>query len=180
MKIDTLETHDRLNHFTKQNFDISECCQNLINQRPFGSKPFYIFAHTRTDDDGVTKRLIWQPRLTRPRPSTNSMLFKAYPGTDIVKVIWMIPAREMWDSYTKGKMLENKTVCESIHDFQYNRKNLEEKEEDDLSDEEVDQIYRDISLEANSKIRIANMYKEAKEYSKPKISEEFSTSSEVN
>lgn len=178
MRIDTLETHDRLKHFTKQNFDISECCQNLINQRPFGANPFYIFAHTRTDDDGYTKRLIWQPRLTRPKPATNSMLFKAYPGTDIVKVIWMIPAREMWDQYTMGKMLENKTVCDSIHDFQYDRQKLEMKEEDDLPDEKVDQIYRDISLEANSKKRVEKMYKEAKEYSMPRISEDFLTSSE--
>ncbi len=145
MKINRLETHDRYQHFTKQNFDIGECCQNLIEQRPFGEYPFYIFAHARTDDDGVRKRLIWQPRLTKPEAQTNSMLFKAYPGTDLVKVIWMIPAREMWDQYKRGNITENETVLQSIRDFQNNRLALEAKEPDDLSDEQIDAIYTSMS-----------------------------------
>ena len=156
MKINPLDAHDRYKHFTKQSFYISECCQDLINQRPFGDHPFYIFAHARTDDDGSTKRLIWQPRLTKPKAQTNSMLFKAYPGTDIIKLIWMIPARELWDQYTKGKMMENKTVSESIDLFQNNRKKLEEKEPDDMTDEQVDAIYREISINASTK-RFKNM-----------------------
>lgn len=144
MKVDPFETHDRYEHFTKQNFDIGECCQDLINKRPFGDHPFYIFAHARTDDDGVTKRLIWQPRLTKPQAQSNSMLFKAYPGTDVVKVIWMIPAKELWDQYTKGKITENKTISDSIHAFKTNKNKLEEREEDDLSDTQIDSIYRDI------------------------------------
>lgn len=149
MKIDILDAHDRYEYFTKQSFDIGECCQDLINKRPFGEHPFYIFAHARTEDDGVTKRLIWQPRLTKPKAQTNSMLFKAYPGSDIVNVLWMIPAREMWAQYTKGKLTENKTVCESIHDFQNNRAKLEQREDDDLSDSQIDAIYREISSNAN-------------------------------
>lgn len=148
MKIDRLDAHDRLQHFTKQNFDISECCQDLINKSPFGQHPFYIFAHTRTDDDGVTKRLIWQPRLTKPKAQSNSMLFKAYPGTDLIKVLWMLPAPELWGQYDKGLLTENKLVSESIHDFRYNRKKLEEKEDDDMSDEMINQIYKEISCNA--------------------------------
>lgn len=148
MKIDRLDAHDRYEHFTKQSFDIGECCQDLINKRPYGQHPFYIFAHARTEEDGITKRLIWQPRLTKPKAQTNSMLFKAYPGSDVIKVIWMIPAREMWTQYEKGKLTENKTVCDSIYDFQFNRKKLEEKEDDDLSDEKVNQIYKEISRNA--------------------------------
>lgn len=144
MKIDRLDAHDRLQHFTKQGFDISECCQDLINKRPFGNHPFYIFAHARTDDDGVTKRLIWQPRLTKPTAQTNSMLFKAYPGTDLIKVIWMIPPREMWEQYEKGKMTQNITVVESIYDFQHNREALEAKEDDDLPDQAIRKIYGDM------------------------------------
>lgn len=151
MKINPLDAHDRYEHFTKQSFDIAECCQDLINQKPFGDHPFYIFAHARTEEDGATRRLIWQPRLTKPKAQTNSMLFKAYPGTDIIKVIWMIPERELWEQYTKGHMMENKTVCESIHDFQNNRKKLEDKEPDDMTDEQVSAIYREISLAARRK-----------------------------
>ena len=144
MKINPLNAHDRFEHFTKQSFDISECCQDLINKRPFGDHAFYIFAHARTLDDGVTKTLIWQPRLTKPKSQTNSMLFKAYPGSDLIRVIWMIPARELWSQYTKGKMTQNKTVSESIHDFQNNREKLDEKESDDLSDDAIRLIYKEM------------------------------------
>jgi len=151
MKLNKLETHERLQHFTKQDFSIADCCQDLINQKPFGNHAFYIFAHTRTDDDGVTKRLIWQPRLTKPKAQSNSMLFKAYPNTDNVKVIWMIPAKELWGQYQKGLMLENQTVTESIYDFQNHRERLEAKEDDDLSDIEIDAIYRSMASSAKSK-----------------------------
>jgi hypothetical protein len=165
VKINRLETHDRYQHFTKQSFDISECCQNLINKRPFGDNPFYIFAHARTlgmdekfklfmsgkyksMEEVPEKTIIWQPRLTKPQAQENSMLFKAYPGTDNVKVIWMIPARELWSEYAKGKMMENNTVSESLYNFQHHKDILERPEEDDLSDAEIDAIYRDISLSA--------------------------------
>ena len=151
MKINPLDAHDRLGHFQMQSLKISECCQCLINKRPFGNHSFYIFAHPRTAEDGVTKILIWQPRLTKPQPQTNSMLFKAYPGTDEVKIIWMIPAREMWEQYQKGKLTESKIVSESIYDFQHNRKKLEAPEEDDLTDEQIDKIYAEISSSAKGK-----------------------------
>ena len=148
MKLSRLETHDRYKHFTNQNFDIAECCQNLIDQRPFGDHPFYIFAHTRTHEDGVTKRLIWQPRLTKPSAQSNSMLFKAYPGTDIVKVIWMIPDQHLWAQFSEGKVTENKTICDSIRLFVNEKHLLEEKEPDDLTDEQINAIYRQISVNA--------------------------------
>ncbi len=153
MKLNRLETHDRLQFFTKQSFDIGECCQDLIKKKPFGDHPFYIFAHSRTEEDGVTKRLIWQPRLTKPKAQTNSMLFKAYPGTDLIKVIWMIPDRILWAQYTKGKVTENKTVCDSIDMFTHKREELEAKEEDDLNDEAIDAIYRQICYARNDEKR---------------------------
>lgn len=140
MKINTLETHDRFLHFTKQSFDIGECGQDLINQRPFGDHHFYIFAHPRTDDDGSNKRLIWQPRILKPKAQINSMLFKAYPGTDLIKTIWILPPHEMWSNYTKGNMCENKAIAESIFNFIYNRDLLESPESDDPSPERAQQI----------------------------------------
>lgn len=151
MKINPLDAHDRLIHLTKQSFDIGECCQDLINKRPFGNHPFYIFAHARTDDDGSTKRLIWQPRLTKPKAQTNSMLFKAYPGTDLVKVIWMIPARELWGQYKKGLLTQNQTVYESILAFESKREALEAREKDDLQDWQIDNIYRELGQQMRSK-----------------------------
>ncbi len=148
-KIDRLETHDRLLHLTKeseQSLDISECCQDLINKRPFGDNAFYIFAHARTHDDGFNQVLIWQPRLTKPKAQTNSMLFKAYPGSDNIKIIWMIPKRELWGQYDKDKMTANQTIIQSIHDYQNNREALESPESDDLPDSTIDAIYRQIAF----------------------------------
>jgi hypothetical protein len=160
MKLNLHETHDRYLEFTRKNdFDISACCQDLINKRPFGRHNFYIFAHARTDDDGSGKRLIWQPRLTKPKAQTNSMLFKAYTGTDVIKIIWMIPSRELWSQYEEGKVTENKTVCDSIRNFQFHRDELERNEDDDLSDEKIEEIYKDISRDANHKRRMMGVAK---------------------
>lgn len=170
MKINTLETHDRLQHFTKQSFDIGECCQDLIDKRPFGDRPFYIFAHSRTlsidekfalftsgkyksMEDVPEKTIIWQPRLTKPQSQENSMLFKAYTGTDTIKVLWILPPRELWSEYDKGKMMQNKTVSESIYDFRNNKQKLDAAEDDDPSDQEVDKIYREISQNAKRRKR---------------------------
>jgi len=151
MKIDRLETYDRLKHFKGQSFDIGECCQDIVNQRPFGSHPFYIFAHPRTDEDGTTKRLIWQPRLTKPKAQTNSMLFKAYPGSDNIKVIWIIPAKEVWSQFEKGKVTEDSQIYKSIQMFQHSRHELEAPEPDDLSDEQIDAVYKNISQACRTK-----------------------------
>lgn len=101
--------------------------------------------------DVPTHRMIWQPRLTKPKAQTNSMLFKAYPGTDAVKVIWIIPERELWGQYQKGNVTQSEIVMESIHKFQNDRESLEAPEDDDSSDSEIDGIYKDISLDANFK-----------------------------
>jgi hypothetical protein len=145
LKLNRLDTHDRLVHVQKQSQTISECCQDLIDKRPFGNHPFYIFAHARTESDGATKRLIWQPRLTKPHAQTNSMLFKAYPGTDTVRIIWMIPDQTLWPQYKKGNVTHSEIVNESISKFKTNRSELEAPEPEDLTDSQIDAIYREIS-----------------------------------
>jgi len=150
MKIKLLDAHDRLEHFKSKTFNIGETCQQMIDSRPFGEHNFYIFAHTRTADDGVTKRLIWQPRLTKPKAQTNSILIKAYVGTDNIKVIWMIPAEEMWAQYEKGKLCESDIIANSIHAYKHDRNKLESKEEDDLTDYQIDCIYRSMAASINS------------------------------
>lgn len=145
MKVNLFDTHDRFQHLVKQQFSISECCKDLVDKRPFGNYPFYIFAHARTDDDGVTKRLIWQPRLTKPRMQTNSMLFKGYPGSDQIEVFWILPERNLWDQYIKGNVTENTTVLDSIDCFLHNREKMESKEEGDLTEEQINAIYLDLA-----------------------------------
>jgi uncharacterized metal-binding protein len=45
-------------------------------------------------------------------------------------------------------MTHNPTIYESIQQFRYNKEGLEKREEDDLSDEQIDAIYLEISKEA--------------------------------
>lgn len=142
--------------------------------KEFGNHPFYIFSHKReialderiglfnddlrssilnpsyvrqysTLEQVPTARIIWSPRLTKPKAQENSMLFKAYPPGDNIKVIWMIPQKELWDQFSKGNMLENKIIVDSIHDFQFDRQKLEHIEDDDLPEEQVKRIYMEIN-----------------------------------
>jgi len=158
LKINPLDAHDRLLHLKKHDHSIGECCQNLIDREPFGKRPFYIFAHGRLDDDGINTRVIWQPRLSKPKAQTNSMLFKGYPGSDRVDVIWIIPKRELWPQSKKDKMTSSEIVTNSIHAFLHNRKKLEEPEEGDVTEEEGNAIYMQIMLEAKRKKMMQKLY----------------------
>ena len=180
IKINTLDAHDRHLHFTKQTDSISECIQSIVTQRPYGNYPFYIFVHSRTvgmdekislfnDDlyrsisdpdhkrlyqdlsDVPEARIIWQPRLTKPLSQPNSMLFKAYPGSDNIKIIWMIPKKELWGQYDKGKVTESNETYISIQNFIHHRNELDAPEIDDLSDAEIYKIYEEISMDAKQK-----------------------------
>lgn len=154
MKLNRLETHDRLQHFIKdQSINIAkgatDCLKiNKLSLALQEKSPYvYLFAHPRTHDDGVTKVMYWQPRLTRPSAQTNSYLFRAQSKTDIVELCWFLPPQETWDQYAKGKVTENEWVLWSIEQFVNNKKNLEKKEPDDLSDPVIKNIYEQINLE---------------------------------
>lgn len=168
MKVDRLEAHDRLLYIQKnQSDEIARCVEAVIKRRPFGNHQFYIFAHKREigmDErfallmngsykslgEVPTHRVIWQPRLTKPKAETNSMLFKAYPGKDEVKVIWIIPEKELWEQYKKGNVTECPDIIESIHKYENDRAALEARDTDDLEDYEIDAIYLEMSQQANS------------------------------
>lgn len=78
------------------------------------------------------------------------MLFKGYPGTDLVKIIWMIPDRHLWSQFASGNVTDSAIVRESIQKFQYNRTELEQNELDDLTDSEIAAIYTEISRNAKA------------------------------
>lgn len=182
MKLDRLETHDRLLQFIKQSDNISKGCEDCIRNRPkeYGNYPFYIFAHKRelglderialfnedlrlslvnpmhiriySNLESVpTARLLWEPRLTKPKAQSNSMLFRAYPPGDNIKVIWMIPAPELWPQYQKDNLTEHSVVCDSIDAFVNDRGSLEAKEKDDLPDDLIRGIMLDIGRNARAK-----------------------------
>lgn len=167
----------------------------------FGAHAFYIFAHKRElgIDERVaiynqdlqqsitnhfyvrkymsmeqvpTHRLIWSPRLTKPKAQSNSMLFKYYPKTDQIKIIWIIPARELWEQYAKDNLTADKIVSESIHDFRNNPGKMELPEDDDLTNDQVNAIYTQISFNATHRKMMSNLYKDKDDFKLP-TSEEF-------
>ncbi len=156
MKLNRLETHDRLEHFVEeQSINISQGACDCLKKNSLSialqekSPYIYIFAHPRTSDDGVTKKMFWQPRLTKPNPQTNSYLFRAKSKTDIMEVCWLLPPSTMWKQYKKGNVTEHEWVRWSVDQFTNNRVKMGKPEPDDFSDERCKQIYKMIAKEMN-------------------------------
>lgn len=164
MKLNRLETHDRLLHLKKDQeaniFKGAEDCLKInslslsIQER---SPYVYLFAHPRTADDGVTKVMYWQPRLSKPEPQTNSYLFRAQSKTDIIEICWLIPPREHWPQYKIGNVTESDLVRWSVNMFKNNREGLELPHDDDMSEERAKLIMQNIINERLSEIRHAKI-----------------------
>jgi hypothetical protein len=160
MKVNVLEAHDRL-QFLKQDqsanvFQGAEDCLkvNSLSLALQDKCPYiYIFAHPRTADDGVNKVLYWQPRLSIPKPQTNSYLFRALSKTDIIEVCWLLPPREMWEQYEKGKVTEDNWTAWSIEQFKNNRSILEKPHHDDLPEYQGKKMLKQVINEHIQKIR---------------------------
>lgn len=160
IELNALETHDRLLDFKQKNQDSVEGqIQKMIQENPFDGLPFYIFAHKRTLTDTErslhfqthnyslenipSHKIVWQPRLQKPKSCLNSMLFKVDPSfPEQVKVIWILPEREQWEAHKKGKMTQDPTVVESIEAFENDRQALDHPEPDDPDDERARNIYQ--------------------------------------
>lgn len=156
MKLDRLETHDRLEHFKEdQALNIAKGAEDCLKRNKLSLSlqercPYiYLFAHPRTAEDGVTKIMYWQPRLTKPEPQTNSYLFRATSKTDIVEVCWLLPPTEQWKQYKKGNVTEHETVIWSIEMFLNHKAELEKPDPRDLSDEATRLIYQRVVTEMN-------------------------------
>lgn len=159
MKINRLETHDRLLSFKKdQSENVFKGAEECLKKNPLSLAiqekcPYvYIFAHPRTDDDGVTKRMLWQPRISKPLPQTNSYLFRAQSKTDIIEVCWILPDRQMWDQYKKENVTSSQDVEWSINQYKYHKEQLAKVHEDDLSEEMQKNIMRKIIAEHKENI----------------------------
>lgn len=145
-KVNRLETHDRLEHFHQtETPTIVEILEDWIKKRPFGKHPFYLYCHFRTHENGVQQRFIQFPWLVKPsQVYPNSQLYKIYPESNDIKIIWIIPKEEMWANYEKGKMMENEIIYESIQAFKTNKKALLEPETDDLEEYRAQEITREL------------------------------------
>jgi hypothetical protein len=165
MKIDRLETHDRLQHLQKdQGLNLAQGAEDCLknNRLSIGLQQYspyvYIFAHPRTADDGITKRMLWQPRLTKPKAQTNSYLFRAISNTDQLEICWMIPPREMWPQMRAGQLTANPIADWSIALFNLQRHLLEAPFDDDLPDHKIKEIYSRVAMEIDEEKRMAKMY----------------------
>lgn len=177
MKLNRLETHDRLGHFIEdQSVNIWKGAEDCLKRNKLSlalqerSPYIYIFAHPRTESDGVTKKMFWQPRLTKPEAQTNSYLFRAKSKTDSIEVCWILPPEEIWKQFEKGKVTENELILWSIDQFKNNKKKLEARDIDDMNDTSSRRIYREIHRE-----QMEDVHK--RKILKPKIWEPCSFSS---
>lgn len=181
MEINRLDAHDRLKALHKTENQINEGLQDCIKNRPkeFGTYPFYVFSHKRTIgiderlvayqsdflnhielgtqrqyasvDEVPSHRILWQSRLSRPLPQTNSMLFRIDPKRDGIEVCWIIPDEMLFAEYEKGKMMENEIITYSIYLYKTNRKALEEPFPDDVDELTGIAIYKAIAERASKK-----------------------------
>lgn len=148
MKVNILDAHDRKQHFiTDQQQYIQQGIEDCLFKNPLSlalqdsSDYIYIFSHPRSGDESAVKRILWQPRLLRPKVQTNSMLFRVKSKTDLLEICWIIPPREMFGQYSKGKVTESDIVSWSINQFENHRQDLEQPFKDDVSEIKAKEIY---------------------------------------
>lgn len=164
MKLNRLETHDRLQYLIKdQSANIYQGAEDCLKKNPLSlaiqerSPYVYIFAHPRTHDNGVDKVMYWDPRLSIPEPQTNSYLFRAISKTDMIEVVWMIPPREQWEQYKLGNVTESNWCLWSINQFLHNKKNLDKPHPEDMSEEYSAKIMQMIVDEKRQELRNKKM-----------------------
>lgn len=169
MKLNRLETHDRLMHFMEDQAakiyeGADQCLRTNSDSLRLQEKShyIYIFAHPRTADDGINKRLLWQPRLVKPKAEPNSYLFRAQSHSDILEICWLLPPSELWEQYDKGKVCESNWSAWSIEQFKHNKKELEKPFKDDLTDEQAMKIFKECLREAiDAKRAISEVFSSA-------------------
>jgi hypothetical protein len=165
MKINRLETHDRLEQFQQQQDNIGLGVEECIRNVPSSiTCPFYVYGHSRNVDyheqvdhllsgasKAVTSRLIWMPVVTKPKAAPNSYLFLASKKSDVVKIIWMLPKRELWDNFAPGKMMHNENVWTSIQNYKKYRDVLNVPDKDGPTEKDVLEFRKIIGAEAQKK-----------------------------
>lgn len=181
MKLNRLETHDRLQYLVKeQSANIYQGAEDCLKKNPLSlaiqekSPYLYIFAHPRTlgmderiklwntgkfktFDEVPTHKLSWQPRLSIPEVQTNSYLFRAKSKTDIIEVCWMLPPREMWRQYKLGNVTESNWVLWSIEQFKENKEHLKQPHPDDFPESISSKIMQQIVDEKRQELRNKKM-----------------------
>lgn len=163
-KVDRLETHDRLQYLIKDQSEmVQKGAEECLKKNPLSlayqerSPYVYIFGHARTADDGLNKRILWEPRLTKPLPQSNSFLFRAISKTDNMEVCWVLPPHETWAQYQKGNVVESGVIAWSIHQYLVNREELAKPFAEDFPDEKCKNILLEIAREMEENIALKKL-----------------------
>lgn len=119
--------------------EIVNTYEDLASQKPFGDHKFYVYTILKEDERG--KRLYHQPRLTRGQYVPGTTCVKINPVNNEVELIWTLPNLEGINLYKKGKLFANEIVFDCIRDY-LSGKPMPRKDETDLTDEEIIEIYR--------------------------------------
>ena len=160
MKIQRLEAHDRLLHLKKdQAYNVWKGAEDCLKRNDLSlalqekSPYIYLFAHPRTAEDGVTKIMYWQPRLSKPSPQPNSYLFRAKSKTDEITVCWLLPPREQWDQFIKGNVLQDDLTNWSIKQFRYNHGELARDDAEDMPEQRARAILEQVIMEHEQNLK---------------------------
>lgn len=165
MKINRLETHDRLLHFQKQQQSISDGLMDCIKNVPDSiTCPFYVYGHSRSvgidEKTGILLsghsmapdvRLLWVPTITKPKAAPNTYLFLARKNSDVIKIIWMLPKAELWSQYAPGQMCFNENIWVSIQNYKDNRIELDRPDPDGPTEKDVQDFRRAYGHEAQKR-----------------------------
>lgn len=146
LKVGKFDTHDRYLNFIGVDHGITEFATKLIKEDPFQGNPFYLHVHARTMDECGDRRLLWHCRLSKPAATPNSSLFKAYPGTDKIKVIWRIPDERYVDMFKQGTMFSDPDIIDYVFKYLYKKEDLEKAEPDDLPEEASKKLLLDYAI----------------------------------
>lgn len=117
--------------------------QKIIRSDPFDGHKFYIFSFMkRVDDMAGVKKMYHQPRLTRPVPVPGSTLMRVDPkNPEEATIIWTLPNEESFGMYKVGMTFTDPFVFECIETFQKNPRKFMERDEWDLPEEKIREIY---------------------------------------
>jgi hypothetical protein len=170
VNLNRFEVHDRLLDFNKQAQHIYIGCMQCIQNVPEDIKfPFYVHAHSRQIDMAeklsiiedptipfelkkVDERLIWMPRITKPKAEPNSYLFLVTKRPEQIRVIWLLPKPELWKQMAPGMISHHPDVWTSIQNYLKYRKKLEENDIDGPSEKDVENFRRIYGEEAHRRI----------------------------
>lgn len=141
----TLEVKGTVDDIKNKNKNsVEEFLNQILQSRPFGNRKFYVLTFLKnTPGDPHTKKLVYQPRLTKPKPNPNTSLYRLNPlRPDEVEVFWILPKIQAFGLYAKGKVHENEFIHECIQKYLNEYDSLCRKEADDISDSEIKELYR--------------------------------------